>query len=109
MVTREDFEQAWGIASATGAKTILVEEYVGGNDYRVLVIGNAIRAVTQRIPAHLIGDGVHTVAELLKLKNAARRSNPYNGSKLAVLTPMIRRNLAGLGIDESTGIDKGRY
>lgn len=109
IATREHFEQAWGIASATGAKTILVEEYVGGNDYRVLVIGNAIRAVTQRIPAHLIGDGVHTVAELLKLKNAARRSNPYNGSKLAVLTPMIRRNLARLGIDEATVIEKGRY
>jgi UDP-N-acetylmuramyl pentapeptide synthase/D-alanine-D-alanine ligase-like ATP-grasp enzyme/acylphosphatase len=107
--TREHFEQAWGIACATGAKKVMVEEHVEGNDYRVFVIGAITRAVVQRIPAHLIGDGIHTVAELLRLKNVARSSNPYSGSKPTALTPMIQLNLARQGLDESTVIEKDRF
>ena len=46
-----------------------VESFVTGNDYRVLVVGGHMVAVAQRVPAHVIGDGEHTVAELVETAN----------------------------------------
>jgi cyanophycin synthetase len=48
---------------------LVVESFVEGNDYRVLVIGGRMMAVAQRVPAHVIGDGEHTVRELVEIAN----------------------------------------
>jgi cyanophycin synthetase len=48
---------------------VVVESFVAGNDYRVLVIGGRMVAVAQRVPAHVTGDGDHTVAELVDITN----------------------------------------
>jgi cyanophycin synthetase len=48
---------------------VVVESFVTGNDYRVLVVGGRMVAVAQRVPAHVVGDGVHTVAELVEITN----------------------------------------
>jgi cyanophycin synthetase len=37
---------------------VVVESYLVGNDYRCLVINGVLRAVAQRIPAHVEGDGI---------------------------------------------------
>ena len=52
---------------------VVVESYLTGNDYRCLVIGGVLAAVAQRVPAHVEGDGEHTVAELVELTNADPR------------------------------------
>lgn len=52
---------------------VVVESYLTGNDYRCLVIGGVLAAVAQRVPAHVEGDGEHTVAELVEVTNADPR------------------------------------
>jgi cyanophycin synthetase len=52
---------------------VVVESFITGNDYRVLVVGGHIVAVAQRVPAHVIGDGEHTVRELVEITNADPR------------------------------------
>ena len=52
---------------------VLVESFISGKDYRVLVIGGHMVAIAERVPAHVIGDGVKTVAELVELTNADPR------------------------------------
>jgi cyanophycin synthetase len=52
---------------------VVVESFLTGNDYRCLVIGGALRAVAQRVPAHVDGDGTHTLAELVEITNADPR------------------------------------
>jgi cyanophycin synthetase len=52
---------------------VVVESFLNGNDYRCLVIGGVLRAVAQRVPAHVIGDGEHSVAELVETTNADPR------------------------------------
>jgi cyanophycin synthetase len=52
---------------------VIVETFVSGNDYRVLVIGGRMVAVAERVPAHVIGDGKHTVRELVEETNADPR------------------------------------
>ncbi|MDP9250868.1 MAG: cyanophycin synthetase, partial [Chloroflexota bacterium] len=52
---------------------VVVESFLIGNDYRCLVVGGILRAVAQRIPAHVEGDGTHTLSELVDLTNADPR------------------------------------
>jgi len=52
---------------------VVVETFLNGNDYRCLVIGGVLRAVAQRVPAHVDGDGTHTVSELVEITNADPR------------------------------------
>ncbi len=52
---------------------VVVETYVDGNDYRVLVIGGRLAAVAERVPAGVVGDGEHTVRELVEIENADAR------------------------------------
>lgn len=50
-------------------KTVLLEEFIPGREYRFLVIGDETVAVLYRVPANVTGDGVRTIAELVREKN----------------------------------------
>ncbi|MCH8612541.1 cyanophycin synthetase [Arsenicicoccus dermatophilus] len=52
---------------------VLVESFVTGKDYRCLIIGGRMQAIAERVPAHVVGDGQHTVAELVERTNADPR------------------------------------
>lgn len=52
---------------------VVVERQLPGRDYRVLVVAGEIVAVAERIAAHLVGDGEHTVGELIDRANADPR------------------------------------
>jgi cyanophycin synthetase len=52
---------------------VVVESYLTGNDYRCLVIGGVLRAVAQRVPAHVEGDGKSAISQLVELTNADPR------------------------------------
>ena len=52
---------------------VVVETYVAGNDYRVLVIGGKLAAVAERVPASVTGDGEHTVRQLVDIANSDPR------------------------------------
>lgn len=51
------------------SRAIIVERYYKGSDHRILVINGKLVAVAERIPAHVIGDGQHTIEELIKITN----------------------------------------
>lgn len=66
------------LASRCGeGEKLVLETYFQGEDYRVLVIGERATAACLRRPANVLGDGAHTVQELIDLKNARRLANPY--------------------------------
>lgn len=52
---------------------IIVEKFIVGKDYRILVVGDRVCAVSERRPAMVAGDGVHTVKELVDLVNRDER------------------------------------
>ena len=56
--------------------SILVETYIPGQEYRFLIIGNEVAAVLHRIPANVEGDGIHSIKELVEIKNR----NPLRGT-----------------------------
>ena len=69
VTNREDFAKAVEIAFRED-KEIMVEDYLVGTEYRFFVLGEQTLAVLLRVPANVIGDGEHTVAELVAAKNA---------------------------------------
>ena len=51
------------------SRKVIVEKFVTGFDFRVLVIDNKIVAAAQRVPANVIGDGKQTIQELIDETN----------------------------------------
>ena len=48
---------------------ILVESFVTGFDHRMLVVNNKLVAVAKRVPGHVVGDGKHSISELVDIVN----------------------------------------
>ena len=67
---REFFDSAYR-ESRNGS--IVVESFIQGRDYRILVVDNEVVAVSERVPAHVTGDGTSTIAELIEQENADPR------------------------------------
>lgn len=57
----------------SGQKKQLLEQYVQGKDLRILVIDNEYVAAIHRAPPQVIGTGLHTIAELVKIINKNRK------------------------------------
>ncbi len=59
---------AFDVASKLSS-SVLVETFLPGRDYRILVVGDRVVAAAERIPAHVVGDGVHSIEQLVELVN----------------------------------------
>ena len=55
------------------SRRVIVERFITGHDFRVLVIDNKIVAAAQRVPAHVVGDGINSIEELIEIVNADPR------------------------------------
>ena len=51
------------------ARNVIVEQFIPGDDHRLLVIGGRLVAAAIRVRAHVVGDGKRTVAALIDLTN----------------------------------------
>jgi cyanophycin synthetase len=51
------------------SRTVLVETFIKGFDHRMLVVNGELVAVAKRVPGHVVGDGVHTIAQLVEITN----------------------------------------
>lgn len=63
---REFYEVA---ESESRAGIVVVESFIPGKDYRILVVNNQVVAVAERVPAHVIGDGEHDIQTLIQITN----------------------------------------
>jgi len=59
---------AFKVAQTYG-EWVIIEEYITGQHYRLVVVGDHLIAAAQRIPAHVIGDGSSTIEELVAETN----------------------------------------
>ncbi len=61
---RAAFEKAYELSDR-----VIVEACQPGQDHRILVIDGRVVAVSRRVPGHVVGDGRHTIAELVEITN----------------------------------------
>lgn len=73
--TWADAEHAYDLASeASKTRSVIVERYYKGSDHRVLVINGKLVAVSERVPAHVVGDGHSTIETLIEETNRDPKS-----------------------------------
>ena len=62
--TENDVRTGYEKAAEQG-RGVIVESMIPGADHRLLVVGGELVAAAKRVPAHIVGDGRHTVEELV--------------------------------------------
>ncbi|MBC3807556.1 cyanophycin synthetase [Undibacterium seohonense] len=108
VTTREQLEAGYA-AACEFRDDILVERYLPGNDFRLLVVGNKLVAAARRDPPQVVGDGTHSVRELVEQVN----KDPRRGSGHATSLTKIRfddialASLAKQGYDADSVPTKG--
>jgi cyanophycin synthetase len=85
METREQVMAAYAVAAEV-SDDVLVERYLPGHDYRLLVVGDKLVAAARRDPPQVIGNGVQTVRQLVDQVN----SDPRRGDGHATALTKIR-------------------
>jgi len=83
--TREQLAAAYQTATEFSSQ-VLVERFLPGHDYRLLVVGDKLVAAARREAPHVVGDGVLTVRALVDSVN----SDPKRGSGHATSLTKIR-------------------
>jgi cyanophycin synthetase len=66
--TAEQVRTAFEVAREH-SRSVIVESFITGEDHRMLVINGELAAVSKRVPGHVVGDGVHTIEELVEAVN----------------------------------------
>jgi cyanophycin synthetase len=104
----EEVRAAFARARRYGAR-VLVEGFIEGDDHRLLVVDGELIAAANRVPAHVTGDGVHTVEELMEEVNRDPRRGigPANLLVRLELDEETQRLLAGSGYTGKTVPAKG--
>lgn len=68
LVDEERIKAAYHLAAGI-SDSVIVERYISGHDYRMLVVGNKLVAAARRDPPQVIGDGIHTIRQLVEQIN----------------------------------------
>src|SRR6476620_800263 len=98
----DEVREAFAIAREQSRRgSVIVESFVTGRDYRCLIVGGRMQAIAERVPAHVIGDGTHTVGELVDLTN----SDPRRGVGHEKVLTKIKVDAAALELLREQGYE----
>jgi cyanophycin synthetase len=100
----EAVEEAYDAAvEESKTHSVIVERYYVGRDHRVLVVDGEVVAVAERVPAHVVGDGKSTIAELIEETNRDPRRGEGHDNVLTKLKvdriSLLRLERQGYTID----------
>ncbi len=108
IVSNEHLGIAYKAAAEHGE--VMVERYLPGNDFRLLVVGDRLVAAARRDPPHVIGDGVLTVRQLVDKVNEDPRRGEGHATSLTKIRfdeiAVARLQVQGLNPDDVP--EKGR-
>ena len=68
-VTNIDDAKAGLVFAQNYGRRVIVEKFITGYDFRILVIDNKVVAAAQRVPANVKGNGINTIQELIDIEN----------------------------------------
>jgi cyanophycin synthetase len=99
LTTREQVFTAYQ-AAYEESNSVIVEQFAEGEDYRVLVVGRQFVAASRRRPAHVIGDGIQSVNELIAVAN----TDPRRAAAHAAALSKIRIDAVALAVLAEQGL-----
>jgi cyanophycin synthetase len=97
--SREAVEAAWAVAESFRDE-VMVERYLPGNDFRLLVVGDRLVAAARRDPPLVTGDGSHTIRQLVDEVN----KDPLRGAGHATSLTRIHLDEIALATLSSAGL-----
>jgi cyanophycin synthetase len=98
----DELEAAFPIAEDQSRRgTVVVESFITGKDYRVLIVGGRMVALAERVPAHVIGDGSSSIRELVDDTNA----DPRRGVGHEKVLTRIKVDDAAVSLVKEQGFD----
>lgn len=68
------------------SNSVIVEQFITGEDFRLLVINHKLVAAAKRLPAQIIGDGLSTIQSLIDQTNADPRRGYGHEKVLTYIT-----------------------
>ena len=106
--TQSEVETAFEKAAEHG-RTVIVESFLEGFDHRLLVVNGELVAAAKRVPGHVVGDGKHTIEQLVEIVNQDPRRGVGHEKVLTRLEfdHQAERLLAKLSYDKDTVPKKG--
>ena len=99
ITTWEDAVEALAFAKRV-SRGVIAEKFITGADHRLLVVDYKFIAGARRTPARVIGDGKHTVSELIDIVN----SDPRRGYGHEKVLTSIKVDDMTLGMLEEKGL-----
>ena len=103
IVSDEHLRIAYDAARAISDE-VLVERFIPGYDFRLLVVGDRLVAAARRDPPHVIGDGLHSIRELVDQANTDPRRGDGHATPLTRMRideiALARLALQGFGPDD---------
>lgn len=89
-----------------GFQEVIVEDYIPGREFRVVVIGDRVLGAMIRRPASILGDGEHTIKELIYQTNEIRKTNPHLTNRLIKVDREVKTMLKRKGYKLSSVPEK---
>lgn len=91
--TPEELRSAYEVARSFSDR-VIIERYIRGRHYRIVVVGQRVVAASERLPAQVVGDGVRTVSELVAAVNAdplrgEEHERPLTRIKIDVVAELV--------------------
>jgi cyanophycin synthetase len=68
-LSSDDEIRAGFAAAREHSRSVIVENFLSGDDHRLLVVNGELVAATRRTPGHVVGDGTRSIAELVEIVN----------------------------------------
>lgn len=100
ITNQAELERAFHEARVYDEK-VLVEEYIPGLQYRFCTVNGKLAAAAERIPAYVVGDGTHSVKELVEMANTdpsrgEGHAKPLSTIKIdaVAITVLAKQNLS---------------
>ncbi|MFA5631189.1 MAG: hypothetical protein WC997_06740 [Porticoccaceae bacterium] len=89
---------------------VLVERHLPGYDHRIVVVDGKARWVMKRMPAHIVGNGVDSIAELIHQAREKRQRDPkYKKYAFPVVDdPLVTNTLASQGYTKTDAPPSGK-
>ena len=108
IVSRDHFDIVFAVAQEY-SRHVIVEKFITGDDFRMLVVGDKLIAAARREPPHVLGDGVHTVRELVDIVNQDPRRGEGHATSLTKIRfdNIAHSRLAVQGYTADSVLSKG--
>ncbi len=102
--------EAFATARSYSEGPILIEQFIQGDDHRLLVVDGQYAGAFRREPSSVTGDGVSNIRQLIKAINAARSSSLERGRYLRQVRfdAVLQSHLATLGLTLDSVLPAGR-